>query len=63
MKKTIICVLALTALAACGVKPSNVKPPADATTVYPRVYPNPKHDGDEGPGGLSQPADSQTITE
>ena len=58
MNKVVICILALTALTACGIKPSNVKPPEGATTVYPRVYPNPEHDGDVGPNTPpSQPAD------
>jgi len=61
MKKVIICLLAVTALAACGVKPSNVKPPEDATTIYPRIYPNPEHDGDQGPT-MGQPADNEDVT-
>ena len=49
MNKVVICILAVCALSACGIKPGNVKPPKDATTVYPRVYPNPEHDGDTAP--------------
>jgi hypothetical protein len=34
----------VSALAACGVKPKNVKPPEGAQGVYPSVYPYPDED-------------------
>jgi len=54
MKKILICLLAVSVLAACGIKPGNVKPPEGAKGIYPHVYPNPEHDGDTGPAEISQ---------
>lgn len=44
-KKLVLYVLALAAISlsvsACGVRPKNLKPPADSTAQYPRTYPAP----------------------
>lgn len=40
-KNILLCILALAALTACGIKPKSLKPPADSSTVYPRSYPAP----------------------
>ena len=42
MKPILLSLLAVALLAACGVKPSNVKPPEGAKGIYPRTYPAPE---------------------
>jgi hypothetical protein len=44
MKKLVVCVTLILAVAACGVKPSNVKPPSGARDIYPSTYPYPDQD-------------------
>jgi|GEM_PF-3027684 len=44
MKKILICILAVSMLAACGIKPSRVTAPAGEKDVYPRQYPAPVTD-------------------
>lgn len=39
MKTILMCVLAISLLSACGVKPGNVKPPEGARDIYPHSYP------------------------
>lgn len=42
MKKAILCMMMTAALAACGVKPGDVKPPSGAEGLYPGTYPQPE---------------------